>query len=197
MASAAERRAAQRANAAHARLTHCAHTCTCVAHTVVPFLCRLPRGLVRCEVPALLLSVPAHLGLRVAMPDRVVLLLARFRALSAAWMAAVVAVSRPLDRRLLTTRCSSRRTPRVSWRRLPWWQWTSGSLGRMFLRGVDCFLFPSERTFHFHHFSWSVWQIAFVVHSPGALARFLVSAAAETKSASFASATDIDHYTTF
>ena len=35
----------------------------------------------------------------------------------------------------------------------------------MVLRGVDFLLCASERTCRFHHFSWSVRQIAFVVHS--------------------------------
>ena len=42
-----------------------------------------------------------------------------------------------LDRRPLTTLCSSRRTPQVSWRRLPSWaEW--------FLRGVNYILCASE-----------------------------------------------------
>ena len=66
-------------------------------------------------------------------------LLARFRALSAALMAAVVAVCRFVDRRPLTTWSSSRRTPQVSWRRLPTLFGEDLSFPPLFLeRPADC-----------------------------------------------------------
>ena len=167
-----------------------AQSCRLVSSTTLSPKSQCRSSVVRCAVPALLLSVPAHLGLRVAVPDCVVLLLARFRALSAAAVSCPIGPSTFDDVVFFSTDATSVVA-------------STAFLGRMVFMWCQLHPLCSENLSFPLTFLGACGRLPSCSLSagrnaaPGARALFLLRAAAETKSVSSAGATEFDHYTMF